>query len=262
MVNTEEIVSFLKELRNKIVKEFEQFEEGDRFQRKEWTHASGGGGEISVLRGKAFEKAAVNWSGVQGDRFPMEDANGPFFATGVSLITHMANPHAPTTHMNIRYIQTESKTWFGGGYDLTPMGLPYDEDTLHFHATAKKALDPFGKHLYPLFSQNAKEYFYIPHWKHERGIGGIFFDHYNSGNPLQDLALWKQVGLSFLEAILPIYRRRLSIPFTVAQREAQLSARGKYAEFNLLYDRGTRFGFQSGGNPEAILCSMPPLVKW
>jgi coproporphyrinogen III oxidase len=257
------IVRYLKTLRDKICSEFESFENEARFQRKEWNYNKGnGGGEISVLRGKVFEKAAVNWSGVQGDKFPMDDAQGPFFATGVSLITHMNNPKAPTVHFNIRFLQTEKKFWFGGGFDLTPMGFPYAEDTEHFHKTAEKALKPFGDNLYPDFSKWAKEYYYIPHYQKERGVGGIFFDHYNTGHFENDFAMWKSVGDHFLEGIIPIYKKRHSEAFSAEDKNLQLHKRAHYVEFNLLYDRGTKFGFQSGGNPEAILCSMPPLAAW
>ncbi len=256
------ITSFLKELRDQIILEFETLEGGASFERKLWEHHTGGGGEISLLRGKTFEKAAVNWSGVKGNNFPMQDGSGPFFATGVSLITHMHNPHAPTVHMNIRYIETEEKFWFGGGYDLTPMGIFYEEDKEHFHQTAKNALLPFGENLYHDFSQNAAAYFYIPHRKKERGVGGIFFDHFNSGNFEKDFSMWQTIGKTFTDAILPIYKRRVHTPFSEEEKELQLNARAHYAEFNLLYDRGTKFGFLSGGNPEAILCSMPPLAKW
>lgn len=256
----EEIVSFLKQLRDKIVKSFESIEPNDCFERNCWDYHNGsGGGEMSVLRGEVFEKAAVNWSGVAGDTFPMRDGSGPFFATGVSLITHMKNPHAPTVHMNIRYIETSEGFWFGGGYDLTPMGFPYKDDTEHFHGVAKDAL---GASLYQEFSKNAKEYFYIPHWKKERGVGGIFFDHYNTGDFAKDYALWQKVGSTFVDAIMPIYKNRVNMPYTEEDRDLQLKMRAHYVEFNLLYDRGTKFGFQSGGNPEAILCSMPPLAKW
>lgn len=257
-----EIVSYLKSLRDEIVRQFETLEPTCRFQRTEWPHKTGGGGEISVIRGDVFEKAAVNWSGVSGDRFPMNDAEGPYFATGVSLITHMRNPHAPTVHMNIRYIETKDKQWFGGGYDLTPMGTSYEEDTAHFHSTAERCLNPFGTHLYRDFSQNAREYFYIPHRRKERGVGGIFFDHWNSGDLKRDLKMWQQVGSTFLEAVMPIYSKRIAQPSTQEDRQQQLKMRAHYAEFNLIYDRGTKFGFQSGGNPEAILCSMPPLAAW
>lgn len=259
----ETAVAFLKPLRETIISAFESLEPKSRFQRKAWDYASGtGGGEMAVLRGEVFEKAAVNFSSVAGSSFPGHEEKIPFFATGVSLITHMTNPHAPTVHFNIRYIETSQKSWFGGGYDLTPMGFPYEEDTSHFHQVAKCTLDPFGSEIYSLFSKNAKEYFYIPHRKKERGVGGIFFDYFDTGNKAADFHLWQQVGETFLEAIMPIYQKRISLPFTVEQKERQLLLRAHYVEFNLLYDRGTKFGFQSGGNPEAILCSMPPLVKW
>ena len=260
--NRAPIVEFLKSFRDEVISEFEKFETHAKFQRKAWDHHSGGGGEISVIRGDAFEKAAVNWSGVSGASFPMQDGSGPFFATGVSLITHMKNPRAPTVHMNIRYIETEKKSWFAGGYDLTPMGFEYPEDTEHFHQVAKESLAPFGEHLYSDFSKQACDYFYIPHRKKERGVGGIFFDHFNSGDFSKDFEMWKHVGKSFLKAILPIYECRVSLPFSAEDKEKQLELRAHYVEFNLMYDRGTKFGFQSGGNPEAILCSMPPLAKW
>lgn len=259
----DEVVSYLKSLRDSIVAEFERVEGGIRFERKNWNYDKGeGGGEMTVLRGKVFEKAAVNWSGVAGEKFPMDDSSGAFFATGVSLITHMKNPKAPTVHFNIRYIETEKETWLGGGYDLTPMGFPNDEDTKHFHGVAKTSLDSISPDLYPRFSQWAKEYFYIPHRKRERGIGGIFFDHYKSDDRVKDFKMWKVVGDSFLQSYIPILERRLKESFTDADRQKQLEYRAHYAEFNLLYDRGTKFGFQSGGNHEAILCSMPPLCGW
>ncbi len=257
-----EIVEFLKDLREEIIAGFESLEPIKRFQRSYWQHHTGGGGEISLLRGDIFEKAAVNWSGVSGPEFPMADGIGPFFATGISLITHMANPHAPTVHCNFRYIETKDRFWFGGGYDLTPMGFPYEEDTQHFHRTAQTTLDALGKDLYLIFSKAAKEYFYIPHRKKERGVGGIFFDHYNSGNFDADFALIRALGKTFLDAILPIYRLRIDQPYSPSEREKQLTFRAHYVEYNLLYDRGTKFGFLSGGNPDAILCSMPPLAKW
>lgn len=260
----EEIVRYLKNLRDSIIQRFESIEAGpQRFERTNWDYHKGyGGGEMSVLRGQTFEKAAVNWSGVGGDKFPMNDSSGAFFATGVSLITHMANPKAPTVHFNIRYIETENKVWLGGGFDLTPMGFPFADDTAQFHAVAKLSLDPHGPELYPRFSQAAKEYFFIKHYQRERGVGGIFFDHYASGDFAADLAMWKSVGDHFASAIMPIYVRRVNEPFSAADRETQLLRRAHYVEFNLLYDRGTKFGFESGGNPEAILCSMPPLAAW
>lgn len=257
------LIDFLKTLREKIIVAFEQFEPNSRFKRQTWDYQHEGGGEMAVLRGDVFEKAAVNWSGVGGPTYPLPGQHqGSFFATGISLITHMANPHAPTAHFNIRFIETQHKCWFGGGYDLTPMGFPYEEDTLHFHREACEALAPFGTTLYEQFSQNAREYFYIPHRRKERGIGGLFFDDFNTGQFEQDQRVWEAVGESFLKALLPIYHRRVEQPYTPEERDQQLHCRAHYVEFNLLYDRGTRFGFQSGGNPEAILCSMPPLVKW
>lgn len=258
----QQIILFLKQLRDEIIENFHSVEVTGQFERKVWDHHSGGGGEMSVLRGEVFEKAAVNWSAVSGDNFPMGDGKGPFFATGVSLITHMRNPNAPTVHMNVRYIETKDSFWFGGGYDLTPMGAHFEEDTLHFHKVAREALDLVDSSYYPKFKEQAKEYFYIPHRKKERGVGGIFFDHHNTGNLEKDLYMWQQVGKSFIEAIMPIYRKRTQMPYTEAQKDLQLQLRGHYAEFNLIYDRGTKFGFLSGGNPEAILCSMPPVVKW
>lgn len=258
-----EIVSYLKSLRDRITSSFESIETRGSFERTVWPYAKGeGGGEMSVIRGDVFEKAAVNWSGVAGPNFPMADDSGPFFATGVSLITHMSNPMAPTVHFNIRYIETQNRTWLGGGFDLTPMGFPFEEDTRHFHAVAQKTLDPFGKDLYPKFAADAKEYFTIKHYNRERGVGGIFFDHFSSGDLKKDLAMWRAVGDNFLEAIMPIYAKRIAMPFTPQDRQIQLKKRAHYVEFNLLYDRGTKFGFQSGGNPEAILCSMPPLAAW
>ena len=171
----EEIVPYLKQLREKIIAAFSALEKGEEFTRTHWDYQKGtGGGEMAVLRGEVFEKAAVNWSGVGGEQFPMQDGLGPFFATGVSLITHMRNPHAPTVHFNIRYIETEEKQWFGGGYDLTPMGFPYEEDTNHFHRTAREALEPFGEEIYPLFSQQAKEYsLHSASKKRTRGWGAL-----------------------------------------------------------------------------------------
>lgn len=261
-MNKTSINAFLTSLREAIIAKFESYESTARFQKKPWNHHSGGGGEIGILRGDVFEKAAVNFSAVSGDKFPIDGHEGPFFATGISLITHMKNPKAPTVHMNLRYIETKNKWWFGGGYDLTPMGFPYCEDTEHFHSIAKATLDPFGSEIYPSFAQAAREYFFIPHWKNERGMGGIFFDHYNTGDTEKDFSLFQQVGLTFLSAIIPIYDRRIFESYSEEDRRMQLSMRGRYAEFNLIYDRGTKFGLASGGNPEAILCSLPPLVTW
>ena len=264
MTDKNEIIGYLKSIRDLYLKSFLDFENDDSvFQRKKWDYSKGeGGGEMSIIRGDVFEKAAVNWSAVSGDRFPGSDESVPFFATGVSLITHMKNPMAPTAHFNIRYIRRGEKEWLGGGYDLTPMGFKFDEDTKHFHQTAKDALKPFGDNVYPEFKTAAKEYFFIKHYNEERGVGGIFFDHYNSGDLEKDLKMWHAVGDSCMPAVLPIYKKRVDQDYSDADRQMQLKWRARYVEFNLLYDRGTKFGFQSGGNPEAILCSMPPLVAW
>lgn len=262
-MDKEKAIEFLQNLQNKICAAFKALEPSQDFVPTSWNYQQGhGGGQMRVLRGEVFEKAAVNFSAVSGENFPMQDGQGAFFATGVSLITHMYNPKAPTAHMNIRYIQTQKRSWIGGGYDLTPMGFSFDEDTNHFHQTAKNTLDQFDPALYPLFTQQAKEYFYIPHRHKERGVGGIFFDHYATSNPHLDQSMWEAIGLSFIEAICPIYQKRIHEPFSSEDKILQAKMRAHYVEFNLIYDRGTKFGFASGGNPEAILCSMPPSACW
>ncbi|MCB1117645.1 MAG: coproporphyrinogen III oxidase [Chlamydiia bacterium] len=249
----DQVIAYLHSLRSDIMQSFESLEENSRFIETKWNYEKGaGGGSINVLRGTCFEKAAVNWSGVGGEEFPSGEFPGPFFATGVSLITHMQNPHMPTVHMNVRYIETGDRYWFGGGYDLTPMGFDEPCDTEHFHNTAKKALP----NHYEEYAQNAREYFYIPHRKKERGVGGLFFEY------IQDFEIMQAVGNSFLPAIMPIYERKKDLPYTTEDKEIQKQHRAHYVEFNLLYDRGTKFGFASGGNPEAILCSMPPTARW
>ncbi len=253
----EKYVEYFKDLRERIITAFEEIEGEKRFERSPWKHHSGGGGEMGVLRGDVFEKAGVNFSAVEGDTFPGADGKGPFNAAGVSLITHMMSPLMPTVHMNVRYIETPNKTWVGGGFDLTPMGLPNESDTHHFHTAAKEALDRLDTTLYPRFSEWAAEYFFIKHRNKERGVGGIFFDH---EEPSLDLI--KAVGEGFLEAILPIYRAKKDLPYTSEEKAIQNKHRAHYVEFNLLYDRGTKFGFNSGGNPEAILVSMPPVAHW
>ncbi len=261
MLHKEEIVHFLKTIRQEIIQAFEKLEGGALFIKTPWERSLGGGGEIGLLRGNIFEKAAVNFSAVEGENFPMSEASGPYFATGISVITHMHNPQAPTAHMNIRYIETEEKSWLGGGFDLTPMGESFAEDTLDFHAATKTALDLIDPTFYPLFSKQAETYFFIPHRHKERGVGGIFFDHLETSKT-EHWDLWKRIGPLFLEALMPIYARRVFLPFNEESKKLQLSLRGHYVEFNLIYDKGTRFGFLSGGNPEAILCSLPPLVTW
>lgn len=260
--NHQKITLFLQDLRQIILDNFCKLDTNPNLTLKPWQYRHKGGGEIGLIKGEVFEKAAVNFSAIYGEKFPTDEAVGPFFATGISLITHMQNPHAPTVHMNLRFFETKNGYWFGGGYDLTPMGFPYEEDSFHFHRVAKDTLDSFDKTLYPKFYENAKEYFFIPHRQKERGIGGIFFDHYASGDFEKDFSLWSGLGSSFLETIMPIYHRRIHSVYGEKERLVQLQMRGHYVEFNLVYDRGTRFGFLSGGNPEAILCSMPPLASW
>jgi len=254
--------AYVEGLQDRIIAAFEALD-GGKFERKTWTRPEGGGGRMAVLRGTKLEKAGVNTSAVWGERNPF--TGNPFFATGISLIVHCQNPHAPTVHMNVRYFEergAEGKWWYGGGMDLTPMGFPYPEDTAHFHRVCREACDTQDPDYYDRFQKGAAEYFYVKHHHRERGVGGIFFDHHNTGDTDRDFGLVKAVGDRFLDAYLPIVERRTLQPYTPEEKEAQLKARAIYVEFNLLYDRGTRFGFESGGNPEAILVSMPPVVKW
>jgi len=261
-ISHQSIASLILEVREKIIDAFLAFENTKTFERTSWDYHDKGGGQMAVLRGDVFEKAAVNFSFIEGKNFPMQDGSGPFIATGVSLITHMKNPFVPTAHMNVRFIQTKDHFWVAGGFDLTPMGFIFDEDTHHFHTSAKECLDTFDKSLYPEFKKNADTYFYIPHRKKTRGVGGIFFDHFNSGDLEKDLSLIINIATSFISAYIPIIEKRKDTLFTDEDKLIQKKQRAHYVEFNLLYDRGTKFGFLSGGNPEAILCSMPPEVVW
>lgn len=261
-MSIDEIYAYCVSLRQRLIDAFENIEPKTKFEKTPWEKPDLGSGEIGLLRGDIFEKAAVNISKVSGQQFPMKDSSGPYRALGVSLITHLHNPHMPTAHFNVRYIEQSDRYWFGGGFDLTPMGCDYPEDTAYFHHTAQTRLDAFDPTLYPQFYEEAKRYFFIPHRQKERGVGGIFFDHYQSGDKTRDFELMQVVGSTFLEALLPIYQKRINTPYTHEEKLAQLKRRGHYVEFNLLYDRGTRFGFLSNGNPDAILCSMPPVVHW
>ncbi len=228
--------------------------------------AKGGGGVMGVMKGKVFEKVGVNVSTV-GGAFAPEFAktihgavdNPDFFATGISLVAHMANPHVPAVHMNTRFLATQ-KRWFGGGADLNPP-LPYDEDTADFHARLKQACDPHGAELYPALKKWADDYFWIPHRNVHRGVGGIFYDHRDADFE-EDFSLTRNVGEAFLDIFPKIVRRRMDTPFTAEEREAMLLWRGRYAEFNLVYDRGTLFGLKTGGKIDAILMSLPPEAKW
>ncbi|GGA40794.1 oxygen-dependent coproporphyrinogen oxidase [Sphingomonas psychrolutea] len=226
----------------------------------------GGGGVRGVMKGKVFEKVGVNVSTV-GGAFEGEfgktihgAAEDPsFFATGISLVAHMANPHVPAVHMNTRFLVT-TKRWFGGGADLNPP-LPYAEDTADFHGAMKAACDPHGADYYERYSKWAEDYFYIPHRKVHRGVGGIFCDHLE-GDFAANFAFIQDIGRGFLDAFPRIVRRRRNADFTPADTAQMLEWRGRYAEFNLVYDRGTLFGLKTGGNIDAILMSLPPLATW
>ena len=270
---------WFRELRDRIVAAFEAFEaatfgDGDpaRFEVTPTRRGEdGGGGLMSVMRGgRAFEKVGVNVSTVHGSLgeraraamvargVPGMGADPRFWASGVSLVAHMTNPHVPAVHMNTRMFWTPGAWWFGGGTDLNP-AIPYDDDTAHFHATLRAALAPWG--AYDRYKAWADEYFFIPHRGRARGVGGVFFDDLSTQWE-DDLALTRAVGEAFLPAILPIWERRRDQPWSEADRDAQLVHRGLYAEYNLVYDRGTKFGLETGHDPDAVLMSLPPLAKW
>ncbi len=237
-----------------------------RFERKAWSRPGGGGGVMAIMRGRVFEKVGVNVSTVFGT-FPPEFArevrgaaeDPRFWASGVSLVAHPRNPHVPPAHMNTRHIRT-TRAWFGGGADLNPI-FPIEEDTREFHARLKEACDAFDPGFYPRFKAWCDEYFWIPHRNEPRGVGGIFYDHLEEDFE-RDFAFTRAVGEAFLDVYPRIVARRMDTPWTEAERRHQLVRRGRYVEFNLLYDRGTRFGLMTGGHPEAILMSLPPLVAW
>lgn len=268
---------WFRQLRDDICAAFEKLEDeatlltekpAGRFERKQWERPGGGGGVMSVMRGRVFEKVGVNVSTVYGtfsEQFRKEipgaaEGDGAFWASGISLVAHMQSPLVPAVHMNTRYIVT-SKDWFGGGADLTPM-VPVAQDTADFHAAFKKACDAHNPKYYPDFKKQCDEYFYLKHRQEPRGIGGIFYDYLNSGDWAEDFAFTQDVGKAFLDIYPQLVRRHLKETWTPEQRAFQLEKRGRYAEFNLLYDRGTRFGLMTEGNTEAILMSLPPEVTW
>jgi coproporphyrinogen III oxidase len=272
-MDTRLIIDYFTGLQQRIVESLELVD-GKNFLHDSWQRPEGGGGISCVIEeGNVFERGGVNFSHVTGDRLPPSaSANRPelagrgFEAAGVSLVLHPRNPYAPTVHMNVRcFIATkpgeEPVWWFGGGMDLTPY-YGFDEDAVHFHRTCKQALDPFGAELYPRFKRWCDEYFYLKHRKEPRGIGGVFFDDFNAAGFDQSFAMVKSVGDSFLNAYLPVLQRRKDTPYGERERDFQAYRRGRYVEFNLVFDRGTLFGLQSGGRTESILMSLPPIVKW
>ena len=269
-------------LRDRICAEFEAIEaetgSDARFDYLAWDRHDpdgepGGGGVRGVMKGKVFEKVGVNVSTV-GGRFSEEFAktihgageDPSFFATGISLVAHMANPHVPAVHMNTRFLRTTT-SWFGGGADLNPP-IPYEEDTADFHARLRAACAAHDQTYYGKFSKWADEYFFIPHRGVHRGVGGIFYDHLECAAPghgptfEENFAFTRDVGEAFLDVFPRLVRRRMATPFDDADRARQLEWRGRYAEFNLIYDRGTLFGLKTGGNVDAILMSLPPLATW
>jgi len=252
--------------------------DGGSFVVDPWSKPAGqtlqGDGITQILEGgPVFERAGVGFSHVRGPRLPPsatqhrpELAGSGFEALGVSLVFHPRNPFAPTAHMNVRMLAAKAPDgtpvcWFGGGMDLTPM-YGFEDDVVHFHQTCKTALAPFGEDKYPRFKTWCDDYFFLPHRNEPRGTGGIFYDHHDSGDYAKDFAFTRDVGTHFLDAYSAIVRGRMGEPWTAEEREEQLVRRGRYVEFNLLYDRGTMFGLKTGGNVESILSSMPPVVKW
>jgi coproporphyrinogen III oxidase len=266
--------AWFENLRERICAEFEAIEDelgGDapagRFERKAWERPGGGGGVMALMRGRVFEKVGVNVSTVWGEFAPAFRGQIPgaaddprFWASGISLVAHLRSPHVPPVHMNTRHIVT-TKSWFGGGADLNPI-FPNEQDAADFHAALKAACGAHGPDYHARFSKWADEYFWLPHRGEPRGVGGIFFDYLDGGDWAADFAFVRAVGEAFLEVYPKLVRRRMRQPWTAAEREHQLVRRGRYVEFNLLYDRGTQFGLKTGGNVEAILMSLPPEVKW
>ena len=267
------VKAWLLELQSRIVAALEAVD-GKSFARDAWERPEGGGGVSRVIEeGNVLERGGVNFSHVMGANLPPSAAAGrpelagrAWEAMGVSLVLHPRNPYAPTVHMNVRFFTTtaagqEPVWWFGGGMDLTPY-YGNDEDTRHFHQSCRAALAPFGDDLHARFKQWCDDYFYLKHRKEPRGVGGIFFDDFNAPGFDASYAMMQSVGDSFIGAYLPILERRKDQPYGERERDFQAYRRGRYVEFNLVFDRGTLFGLQSGGRTEAILMSMPPIVKW
>ncbi|MBL6621344.1 MAG: oxygen-dependent coproporphyrinogen oxidase [Rickettsiales bacterium] len=266
-------VSWFKNLRDSICLEFEKIEKEfdsratSKFSYKKWNRNGGGGGEMGIMYGKVFEKVGVNISTVYGDlsnefknKIPGTENSAKFWASGISIVAHMNSPLVPAIHMNTRFINTE-KMWFGGGTDLNP-AIEIKKDTEDFHSALKKCCDKFNHEYYEKYKKWCDEYFYIKHRKQARGVGGIFYDYLDSGDFEKDFAFTKSVGTTFLDIFPKLIRRNMGKEFNIKQKEIQLIKRGLYAEFNLIYDRGTKFGLMTDGNIEAILMSLPPIAKW
>ncbi|WOP14618.1 oxygen-dependent coproporphyrinogen oxidase [Ottowia sp. SB7-C50] len=277
-IETNLVRDYLVGLQARITDTFESLDGQAKFLTDAWTKPPGealqGDGITKILEGGAvFERAGVGFSHVRGPKLPPsatqhrpELAGAPFEAMGVSLVFHPLNPYVPTVHMNVRMIAAgdpgaEPVCWFGGGMDLTPY-YGFDEDCTHFHRVCRDALAPFGDDKYPRFKRWCDEYFFNKHRNEPRGIGGIFFDDFSEGGAANGFALMRSVGDAFLDAYVPIVQRRVGMTWGEREREHQLYRRGRYVEFNLVWDRGTHFGLQSGGRTESILLSMPPLVRW
>ena len=271
----EQVKKYLVQLQESICSDLESLDGKAIFEKDHWTKEDGNGSGITsvISNGNVFEKGGVNFSIVQGNKLPKsasairpELEGRKYTALGVSLVLHPENPYIPTAHSNVRFFVAEEPGkepiwWFGGGFDLTPF-YGFDEDAVHWHKTAKKACLPFGKKVYSKYKNWCDDYFYLEHRDEQRGIGGLFFDDLNEGGFDSCFEFMKSVGDHFSEAYLPIVIKRKDTPYGKKERNFQLYRRGRYVEFNLIYDRGTLFGLQSGGRTESILMSMPPEVKW
>jgi coproporphyrinogen III oxidase len=272
--NKTAVKEYLLSLQNQICDALQQEDGSGQFLEDTWVRTEGGGGRSRVIEnGAVIEKGGVNFSHVFGNQMPAsatahrpELAGRSFEAMGVSLVIHPHNPYVPTSHANARFFIAEKEGaapvwWFGGGYDLTPY-YGNEDDCKHWHQTAKNACDPLGQHIYPGFKKWCDEYFYLKHRNEARGVGGLFFDDYNAENFDHSFELMRAVGDSYIKAYKPIVAARKNTTFCERERDFQLYRRGRYVEFNLVYDRGTLFGLQTGGRTESILMSLPPLVKW
>ncbi len=273
-VNPEAVKTYLLNLQDTICNALAAEDGGDGFIEDSWERAEGGGGRSRLLEeGKVFEKAGINFSHVHGPGLPAsatahrpELAGRSFQAMGVSLVIHPRNPYVPTSHANVRFFIAEKEGadpvwWFGGGFDLTPY-YPFREDVIHWHSVSKQACDPFGDEVYARYKKWCDEYFYLKHRNETRGVGGLFFDDLNEWGFEKSFAFMQSVGDHYIPAYLPIVAKRKEHEYGERERDFQLYRRGRYVEFNLVYDRGTLFGLQTGGRTESILMSLPPLTKW